>query len=502
MSKRSADTEGLETLPSKKPRLPKRKVALQIGYCGTGYHGMQLNNPHKTIEGDLFQALVKAGAISEDNADDPKKSSFLRAARTDKGVHAAGNVVSLKMIVEDPEIVNIINSHLPEQIRVWGFTRTNRAFECRKMCSSRVYEYVLPTYCLMNPGPLTKLGEVMRQKTNRLAEGELATECKNFWDEILKELESQGVTYDVLKSLKESHDRDLKEAKNAEKETKENGTETETKENETKETTETETKETTETTETKTTETKPESNQPEDESSLPSEIKIMKQVENASRRSYRANPARIEALSNCLQRYVGVHNFHNFTVGKPYKDPSAMRVMHSLKVSEPFVINNTEWVSVKIHGQSFMLHQIRKMIALAVLAVRTNTDPAKIDHLFTSDRVSIPKAPALGLLLERPMYDAYNNRLGKLGHESISFDKYDKDIDAFKNKFIYDKIYAKEKEENEFQAFFGYMDTYRLNGLLDFLLDIKPEESGAGADTKAEPEPEIESGSEEYLGDE
>jgi tRNA pseudouridine38-40 synthase len=44
----------------------------------------------------------------------------MRAARTDKGVHAAGQAISLKMIIEDPNIVNKINEHLPEQIRVWG----------------------------------------------------------------------------------------------------------------------------------------------------------------------------------------------------------------------------------------------------------------------------------------------------------------------------------------------------------------------------------------------
>lgn len=54
-------------------RLPKRKVACLIGYCGTGYHGMQLNPPSKTIESELFASFVKAGAVSEDNADDPKK---------------------------------------------------------------------------------------------------------------------------------------------------------------------------------------------------------------------------------------------------------------------------------------------------------------------------------------------------------------------------------------------------------------------------------------------
>ena len=45
----------------------------------------------QTIEGDPFAALVKAGAVSSDNADDHRKVDVQRAARTDAGVHAAGN---------------------------------------------------------------------------------------------------------------------------------------------------------------------------------------------------------------------------------------------------------------------------------------------------------------------------------------------------------------------------------------------------------------------------
>jgi tRNA pseudouridine38-40 synthase len=46
----------------------------------------------KTIEGDVFEALTKAGAVSADNATDHRKVDVARAARTDAGVHAAGNV--------------------------------------------------------------------------------------------------------------------------------------------------------------------------------------------------------------------------------------------------------------------------------------------------------------------------------------------------------------------------------------------------------------------------
>ena len=89
----------------KSARLPKRRCALLIGFCGSGYNGMQVyvarlfyslngNNSLKqhhlppspfpnrqpdvrTIEGELFSALVKAGAVSKDNADDPVKVGWI-----------------------------------------------------------------------------------------------------------------------------------------------------------------------------------------------------------------------------------------------------------------------------------------------------------------------------------------------------------------------------------------------------------------------------------------
>lgn len=80
---------------------------------------------YKTIEGELFEALVRAGAVSKDNSNDPLKVNFARAARTDAGVHAAGNIVSLKMITSIPDqeesMVDRINRELPADIRVWNF---------------------------------------------------------------------------------------------------------------------------------------------------------------------------------------------------------------------------------------------------------------------------------------------------------------------------------------------------------------------------------------------
>ena len=48
--------------------------------------------------------------------------NLARAARTDAGVHAAGNVVSMKVITEVPGVENMvarINEELPPEIRLW-----------------------------------------------------------------------------------------------------------------------------------------------------------------------------------------------------------------------------------------------------------------------------------------------------------------------------------------------------------------------------------------------
>jgi len=51
-------------------------------------------------------------------------------------------------------------------------------------------------------------------------------------------------------------------------------------------------------------------------------------------------------------------NFHNYTIGKPFNDRSVKRFMITIDVSDPTLYGDIEWISVKIHGQSFMLHQI------------------------------------------------------------------------------------------------------------------------------------------------
>ncbi|KAJ1978947.1 tRNA pseudouridine synthase 1 [Dimargaris verticillata] len=342
-----------EADPNKPGRLPKRKVALMMGFCGTGYQGMQVNPGSKTIEGDLYQALVAAGAVSQDNANDVKKVNFVRAARTDKGVHAAGQVVSLKMIVDLPDIVAKINAALPDQIRVWGFVRSLKSFNARFACDSRIYEYMLPTYVFAPPRPKPDLSS--------LPEGELPK-------------------------------------------------------------------------------------------STPEELTAL--------RAYRIAPEMVEQVRQALQQYVGTCNYHNFTISKKFSDPSAKRVIRSFTCSAPMLIDGTEWLSLKVHGQSFMMHQIRKMVGLVILLVRGQMPLDLIPQTMKDFKINIPKAPGLGLLLEQTVFEAYSKRAVDLGSNVVSFASYQDQIDAFKQEFIYAQITREEMSAAVFDGWVRHIEAF------------------------------------------
>ena len=124
----------------------KRKVAVLLAYCGAQYQGMQRNPGAITIEGELEQALFRANAIAECNFGDMRKVDWMRAARTDKGVSAIGQIVSARLVIDPPGLVERVNEHLPKDIRVFGYTRVTSNFNAKQMCDKRRYEYLVPVF--------------------------------------------------------------------------------------------------------------------------------------------------------------------------------------------------------------------------------------------------------------------------------------------------------------------------------------------------------------------
>lgn len=78
-------------------RIKRKNFVIMLGYSGKNYFGMQKNQDTKTIEGDLLSALLKSNLITKEQFEDIREIRFQRAARTDKGVSAIRQIVSLKL---------------------------------------------------------------------------------------------------------------------------------------------------------------------------------------------------------------------------------------------------------------------------------------------------------------------------------------------------------------------------------------------------------------------
>ncbi|KAI4266343.1 MAG: hypothetical protein L6R38_008808 [Xanthoria sp. 2 TBL-2021] len=490
-------------------RKPKKKVAVMLGYSGSGYKGMQLNHHEKTIEGDLFSAFVAAGAISKANADDPKKSSLVRCARTDRGVHAAGNVISLKMIIEDPAIVEKINEKLSSQIRVWGIERTNGSFSVYQLCDSRIYEYLIPTYCFLPPHPESFLGKELpklAEEANDLTGyQERQAEVSSFWKDTEEELVKPFL--DGLDSeLSESIRKTLYDVEPSSIEVQPDTASTVTSDVGKVEVRPTDTEVQPIATEVPFAPDFPNTAQTVDESDhqppvsalnssarpggdsagetqkpkegterapsspLEAALKQLKGIIVARKKTYRIDPKRLARVQSVLNQYVGTHNFHNYTISKLPRDPSAKRVIKSFAVApKPVIINETEWLSLKVHGQSFMMHQIRKMVTMAALIVRCGCPEERMNDSYGHEKLTLPKAPSLGLLLERPVFDTYNSKMrvdDVEGKGEVAFEKYQKEIDEFKQREIYERIFREENAHDTFHSFFASLDSVRKPDLL------------------------------------
>ncbi|XP_022732372.1 putative tRNA pseudouridine synthase [Durio zibethinus] len=134
----------------------KKKVVMRVGYVGTDYRGLQLQRDEhelSAIENELETAIFKAGGIRESNYGDLHKIAWARSSRTDKGVHSLATMISLKMEIpedawkEDPNgiaLATCVNSYLPHNIKVFSILPSQKSFDPRRECNLRKYSYLLP----------------------------------------------------------------------------------------------------------------------------------------------------------------------------------------------------------------------------------------------------------------------------------------------------------------------------------------------------------------------
>jgi len=136
--------------------------------------------------------------------------------------------------------------------------------------------------------------------------------------------------------------------------------------------------------------------------------------------------------------------------------------MKSIKCSEPFILDGIEFVRINFVGQSFMLHQIRKMLALLLILVRHSGSAGIIEDSFGRKSLNIPLIPGEFLILDKCVYVGYNRKLENLKSDCpfIDIDEIE-GRDEFKQSHIYPVLIRKEKEDYLIKKFIDRIDQFR-----------------------------------------
>lgn len=127
-------------------------VRVDLEYDGTRFHGWSRQEGLRTVQGELERALAVL-------AREPVEVTV--AGRTDRGVHATGQVVSY----EGPLVaLKGLNALLPPDAAATAVSRAPDGFDARRWARSRTYRYRLllrptrtaigPQYALQWPHPL------------------------------------------------------------------------------------------------------------------------------------------------------------------------------------------------------------------------------------------------------------------------------------------------------------------------------------------------------------
>uniref|UniRef100_H2YLR8 Pseudouridylate synthase 1 homolog n=1 Tax=Ciona savignyi TaxID=51511 RepID=H2YLR8_CIOSA len=170
---------------------------------------------------------------------------------------------------------------------------------------------------------------------------------------------------------------------------------------------------------------------------------------------YRVTEDKLATLRSILFRYQGTHSFHNFTSGKRMGDMSANRFIISFEHGKPFLVRGVEFITLTVKGQSFMIHQIRKMVGMAIAMVNKLASEEHLVRAFSQPLEDIPKAPGTGLVLEKVHYERFNKGPAKQ-HGGIVFDDVQDQVDEFRKTRIFPYIY---KEEIENSSMLDWLDT-------------------------------------------
>ncbi|XP_042436244.1 tRNA pseudouridine synthase A-like [Zingiber officinale] len=465
MSSSSATEDAASSAPGEpRRRYERRMVAIFLGYCGAGYQGMQKNPGARTIEGDLEEALFLAGAVPAADRGLSRRYEWARSARTDKGVSAAAQVVSGRFCFDPPGFVARLNVHLPDQIAVFGFKRVTDSFSAKNLCDRRRYVYLLPVFSLDpsahpdresvtesigSDNELTRCLECSERGRKRRAsqgskqeERPVSQQVASLKNGAVKiedgKFESVKLEKPDIASVGASdHQLLVVKLETADSVSIQGAIDPET---------------ITELRASNVDESGNSSNIDffsEEKSTVETVVHEESNEQPRAKTKFCYDDEHKARFNRILQQYVGTHDFCNFT-NRRAEVPSTRRYIISFHANTVVCIDGIEFVKCEVVGQSFMLHQIRKMIGLAVAVMRNCAPESIIGVALKKDvGVKVPTAPEVGLYLDECLFTSYNKQW-KDSHEPLTMDAYAEEAEDFKMKYIHTHIAAMEHKEGTF----------------------------------------------------
>ena len=150
--------------------------------------------------------------------------------------------------------------------------------------------------------------------------------------------------------------------------------------------------------------------------------------------------------------FVGLQNFHNYTSDKPAEHASAKRRITDFTFSDPFDIDGEEFVLFYIRGESFMLNQIRKMIAMVCSASHGQVTAEEVKRSLTVEKWSIQIIPGDGLMLDQIEYESYMKTTPKLtSNTDYEFSAWRPNIEEWKKKVLFRHIAKIVREQDMYR---------------------------------------------------
>jgi tRNA pseudouridine38-40 synthase len=114
------------------------RLAFRLAYLGDGFSGSQVQADRRTVEGEVIAACRRLALFG-----DWREARLAFAGRTDRGVHARGQVFAFDT-AEPDRAVSALNAQLPRDCWCTGVATVPADFHPRYDARSRTYRYFFP----------------------------------------------------------------------------------------------------------------------------------------------------------------------------------------------------------------------------------------------------------------------------------------------------------------------------------------------------------------------